>query len=97
MVSIHAPVKGATYELRKPVAELKVSIHAPVKGATPDRAEDWTEDYVSIHAPVKGATCGCLDRSHSLNKVSIHAPVKGATTNLERFYGRLDKFQSTRP
>ena len=34
MVSIHAPVKGATYlKEEKPKTE-EVSIHAPVKGAT---------------------------------------------------------------
>ena len=34
-VSIHAPVKGATFEPRLVALTLVVSIHAPVKGATP--------------------------------------------------------------
>ena len=34
LVSIHAPVKGATPVNRRPLHLLSVSIHAPVKGAT---------------------------------------------------------------
>ena len=34
MVSIHAPVKGATYTILNPIPKTCVSIHAPVKGAT---------------------------------------------------------------
>ena len=38
MVSIHAPVKGATPRRRLLLGRLDVSIHAPVKGATGRRA-----------------------------------------------------------
>ena len=34
VVSIHAPVKGATYTLGTIDIDFSVSIHAPVKGAT---------------------------------------------------------------
>ena len=34
LVSIHAPVKGATQTLGRREIEFDVSIHAPVKGAT---------------------------------------------------------------
>ena len=34
MVSIHAPVKGATVSYHKGIHIFFVSIHAPVKGAT---------------------------------------------------------------
>jgi len=34
MVSIHAPVKGATFFSARVVHAADVSIHAPVKGAT---------------------------------------------------------------
>jgi hypothetical protein len=78
LVSIHAPVKGATYPHRKERPHGNVSIHAPVKGATggPERGEP--AQGVSIHAPVKGATSG---KRHPFCHcdVSIHAPVKGAT------------------
>ena len=35
LVSIHAPVKGATHKRSPSCAADTVSIHAPVKGATP--------------------------------------------------------------
>jgi len=34
IVSIHAPVRGATEQLGHDIWVLKVSIHAPVRGAT---------------------------------------------------------------
>ena len=34
MISIHAPVKGATYFLKDIFDYIQISIHAPVKGAT---------------------------------------------------------------
>ena len=34
VISIHAPVKGATPLISIPSLEFKISIHAPVKGAT---------------------------------------------------------------
>ena len=33
-ISIHAPVKGATYSYDPMVQAPRISIHAPVKGAT---------------------------------------------------------------
>ena len=58
IISIHAPVKGATLHLGDlPRLPRQISIHAPVKGATrnlPDDAEHIP--LISIHAPVKGAT-----------------------------------------
>ena len=55
-VSIHAPVKGATYFNDRNKANRWVSIHAPVKGATMHHHIFDTFLKVSIHAPVKGAT-----------------------------------------
>ena len=34
VISIHAPVKGATFWLHDPYTAQRISIHAPVKGAT---------------------------------------------------------------
>ena len=56
MVSIHAPVKGATRALIRFKLASLVSIHAPVKGATDTDQPGHDIDDVSIHAPVKGAT-----------------------------------------
>ena len=57
IISIHAPVKGATRVLRVSGQSNLISIHAPVKGATPFPwfGGDDTR-AISIHAPVKGAT-----------------------------------------
>jgi len=57
LVSIHAPVKGATQLSAAYRARIKVSIHAPVKGATIEESSYQELVEVSIHAPVKGATC----------------------------------------
>ena len=56
IVSIHAPVWGATNLAGLPLPNVLVSIHAPVWGATPYiDGHQWTV-IVSIHAPVWGAT-----------------------------------------
>ena len=57
VISIHAPVKGATGEkiVRKKNA-WDISIHAPVKGATSRGRRFFPDLRISIHAPVKGAT-----------------------------------------
>ena len=78
VISIHAPVKGATWRHRVLQIILTISIHAPVKGATPVGYLYHHDRQISIHAPVKGAT---LEKSGlaTVTSISIHAPVKGAT------------------
>ena len=78
-VSIHAPVKGATFNVLHNDTRFIVSIHAPVKGATQLNTTLVEVCFVSIHAPVKGATSRYGHQSCHWS-VSIHAPVKGATT-----------------
>ncbi len=56
VVSIHAPVRGATGFKNIKGDNFKVSIHAPVRGATVDKEPDAARGAVSIHAPVRGAT-----------------------------------------
>ena len=55
-ISIHAPVKGATYGGYQLRVTERISIHAPVKGATTYRHLKYHSQTISIHAPVKGAT-----------------------------------------
>ena len=55
-VSIHAPVRGATYFQRDHHGQQGVSIHAPVRGATHTPENLRMAEDVSIHAPVRGAT-----------------------------------------
>ena len=59
IVSIHAPVKGATMAHIELKLKYNVSIHAPVKGATVLEVTGDALLDVSIHAPVKGATSWC--------------------------------------
>ena len=78
LVSIHAPVEGATGRSARLGQSRQVSIHAPVEGATKPAGELGYYVVVSIHAPVEGATPDggwC----YMFAKVSIHAPVEGAT------------------
>jgi len=56
MISIHAPVKGATRFPFGVECKAQISIHAPVKGATHDLDNHRARGSISIHAPVKGAT-----------------------------------------
>ena len=84
MISIHAPVKGATRRPASiPVIGERISIHAPVKGATLIDRGGVGVLAISIHAPVKGATlAACLIPLYA--EISIHAPVKGATWPLPK-------------
>ena len=78
VVSIHAPVKGATFPAAQFNNHAAVSIHAPVKGATPylDNMRIRTGGFNSRTR--KG--CDDLDQlMQRIERVSIHAPVKGAT------------------
>ena len=56
LISIHAPVKGATCTTVPDPREMTISIHAPVKGATREGSVPEGPGQISIHAPVKGAT-----------------------------------------
>ena len=81
IISIHAPVKGATgNETIDGFKVFIISIHAPVKGATRIFSRVWkTFLQISIHAPVKGATLFRVPARLRRCSISIHAPVKGAT------------------
>ena len=84
LISIHAPVKGATTTLTTPTTSQDISIHAPVKGATFSRSCHASLDGgISIHAPVKGATNSDKAETNA-TLISIHAPVKGATLDFQQ-------------
>ena len=97
-VSIHAPVKGATYNRALFTASVKGFNPRTRKGCDlPGLVTRRKAEYVSIHAPVKGATVSPFVTVTGPNGVSIHAPVKGAT--LFRYCRLLHRrrFQSTHP
>ena len=77
LISIHAPVKGAT---------CTVSRDIPSQNFNP-RSREGSDVLtftlalpyiISIHAPVKGATVWFSCQADTI-RISIHAPVKGAT------------------
>ena len=84
LVSIHAPVWGATNTIHILLNVWIVSIHAPVWGATsnPNRF------FIRIcFNPRTRVGCDLSLGSHaSAGVVSIHAPVWGATIRADKFY-----------
>ena len=78
IISIHAPVKGATETPRSVFYARGISIHAPVKGAT------WARSKICLSRPNfnprtrEGCDFGLAHGDFS-DPISIHAPVKGAT------------------
>ena len=56
IISIHAPVRGATKQRPTIDKLIDISIHAPVRGATIFFTILCTSFKISIHAPVRGAT-----------------------------------------
>ena len=80
VVSIHAPVKGATLVSGEEVIIIRVSIHAPVKGATGRSAPSFFLIF-SFNSRTRKGCDNSLAIERKLSTVSIHAPVKGATRN----------------
>ena len=97
IISIHAPVKGATGHLPYEGRLNDISIHAPVKGAT--KAVPVTADDDSYFNPRTREGCDQLDERDqgAIYGISIHAPVKGATTCCLAMSPSSNLFQSTHP
>ena len=94
LVSIHAPVKGATSS--RGDREPKRSFNSRTrKGCDTGRYNRFAKRRVSIHAPVKGAT-SIIRKGKIKIDVSIHAPVKGATGEKSK-NGKNTAFQFTHP
>ncbi len=56
MISIHAPIQGATHKNCEGWNDGKISIHAPIQGATTCLPRMSSAVTISIHAPIQGAT-----------------------------------------
>mgnify|MGYP006983328441 FL=1 len=79
-VSIHAPVRGATYYQAQSFPAYQFQSTRPCGARRKHFLVDIGIMAVSIHAPVRGATSlSCTTRTR--NAVSIHAPVRGATSD----------------
>ena len=97
IVSIHAPLKGATSLDKGLARQLQGFNSRTPKGC--DRSRTHLADHrqpVSIHAPLKGATAMGGLRG-AITRVSIHAPLKGATTEAESMAYAYVEFQFTHP
>ena len=79
IISIHAPVKGATSDGNNSRIILDISIHAPVKGATHCMAACEAKKSNFNPRPREGSDFDTVDLMFSVAFISIHAPVKGAT------------------
>jgi len=79
MISIHAPVKGAT-QLQHFDHHLDIiSIHAPVKGAT-RRWRSLRQAHRDFNPRAReGRDLDLETGEFNIGDISIHAPVKGAT------------------
>ena len=77
IVSIHAPVKGATAASWVSLGDIAVSIHAPVKGATARGCR--VRLTASFNPRPREGGDKAEVKVHEDTAVSIHAPVKGAT------------------
>ena len=96
LVSIHAPVWGATCRHRCCRNKHGVSIHAPVWGATHPRRNSVFLPMVSIHAPVWGATL-TLGKCFWVKHKFQSTPPYGGRLNLVDHSLTALGFQSTPP
>ena len=96
VISIHAPVKGATLKIQFTPWDPSISIHAPVKGATQSHATTCICAYISIHAPVKGATVGLAIRRSRIRHFNPRSR-EGSDAGQDYLTVDGDAFQSTLP
>jgi len=84
-VSIHAPLRGATYGHFLAFYDGEVSIHAPLRGATEAALVFWNQLVtVSIHAPLRGATYDDGNLFTVLSEFQSTHPCGVRLTNLAR-------------
>ena len=95
LVSIHAPVWGATYCLNCHELSLAVSIHAPVWGAT-TKQKSRCRCIASFNPRTRVGCDEQVSGAVAYDVVSIHAPVWGATCQGHRWQ-YWQGFQSTHP
>ncbi len=95
VVSIHAPVRGATRLQDCRLGRQTVSIHAPVRGATISSFTAPLHHLVSIHAPVRGATRRDRHRSKTRTfRSTLPCGERQAYPDCHRHHGQ---FRSTLP
>ncbi len=96
-VSIHAPLKGATFAKLASAIAFVVSIHAPLKGAT--FSQGYTSHLLTCFnsRTPEGCDPKLLDVADEIVAVSIHAPLKGATEDFYKNKFKIKCFNSRTP
>ena len=96
-VSIHAPLRGATFSARPSLSIPTMFQSTRPCGARPRTSRrSLTRPVVSIHAPLRGATLAqCVPLA--INLVSIHAPLRGATSLMSLMAEIRDCFNPRAP
>ena len=91
MISIHAPVRGATDEFATSRMVLTISIHAPVRGATTANCTCVSPNLWHFNPRSREGSDGLLIKKLNIYGISIHAPVRGATDvqGRERAYAAI--------
>ena len=79
MISIHAPIQGATYVFEISAGRFYISIHAPIQGATlkPKLTQHCTRRFQFTRLYKARPEENALLNYGS--DISIHAPIQGAT------------------
>ena len=93
MISIHAPIQGATRANILGGLRPAISIHAPIQGATVSDENLLSIVRISIHAPIQGAT-SAGGAVFAFCNISIHAPIQGATYPPDNVRRRVVHFNS---
>ena len=95
-ISIHAPARGATYQLQTNYRSNQISIHAPARGATSSTTGGGGYKHISIHAPARGATHGLILVGHHL--ADFNPRTREGCDNIDsRVVAEAKVFQSTHP
>ena len=79
LISIHAPIQGATTRLDQSVAYSGISIHAPIQGATTMRLIHKRLNTIFQFTRLYKARHRTRRIIKSTQGISIHAPIQGAT------------------
>ena len=91
IISIHAPVRGATSLPNLIVHSVPNFNPRSREGSDSLICNLSSKKEISIHAPVRGAT-GLSKKSRQYRNISIHAPVRGATLECFSFLVGINNF-----
>ena len=86
IISIHAPVRGATTDSCYYSVFIQISIHAPVRGATSVNWQRSLFKIISIHAPVRGATYDVWQHYYTLKDFNSRSRAGSDWHSFSKFF-----------